>query len=281
MRIIQSFAEFEEGGLYNKDNKKGYLNFYSFLLSYLTLNRYYGHVTMICNESAYNSFIRYIPYDEIIFLENKNDVKFWNIYKIDALKSIKEDVIHVDSDVFIFGEIFHEFIFTNNWDVMVQDIIPLEYHSHFTNGFVGKNENFLHNNGIISRGLYDGRFTSCGTLGLTARSKEKYFEAVDKLYPAMKSKELVAGNSLILEELTLYLVSLMNKFRVLQVLSRDSMTNLGPQQAGNQNKYTHMWFSSKFDKRNVELIKRKIRIEFPHYRKLIDKYEMELVENKI
>ena len=277
MRIIQSFAKFEKGSPYDLKNKNSHLNFYSFLLSYLTLNKYYGHITMFCNQEAYNSFIKYIPYDEIVLKENENDVSFWNIYKIDALKSVKEDVIHVDSDVFIFGELFHEFMFTDNWDVLVQDIIPLEYHNHFTNGFVGKNAEFLARNGIISKGLYDGRFTSCGALGLKTRSKEKYFEAVDKIYAGIKSDSLVAGNSLILEELTLYLVSLMNNFRTYQILPRVSMSEVGPQQSGNANKYTHMWFGTKFNERNVDLIKRKIRTEFPHYRKLIDKYEMELV----
>ena len=45
MKIIQSYAQFEEGSprAYG-DKEKNLLGFYSFLLSYLTLNKYYGKI---------------------------------------------------------------------------------------------------------------------------------------------------------------------------------------------------------------------------------------------
>ena len=65
MRIIQSHAEFEEGSPHYGAEKKASLNFYSFILSYLTLKKYYGHVTMYCNERAEKLLIKYIPYDSV------------------------------------------------------------------------------------------------------------------------------------------------------------------------------------------------------------------------
>lgn len=55
MKIIQSFAEFEEGTPHLDDENvdKKSLNFYSFLLSYLTINKYHGSVTMYCNQKQW------------------------------------------------------------------------------------------------------------------------------------------------------------------------------------------------------------------------------------
>ena len=65
MKIIQTFAIFDEVSPYltNKRNfEYVYLNFYSFILSYITIKKIYGPITMICNQEAYDAFIKYIPY---------------------------------------------------------------------------------------------------------------------------------------------------------------------------------------------------------------------------
>jgi len=69
------------------------LNFYSFLLSYLTLKKYHGSVTMYTNQSAHRSLIKHIPYDNIVLMENKNKFDFWNKYKLDAMEKVNGDVI--------------------------------------------------------------------------------------------------------------------------------------------------------------------------------------------
>jgi len=280
MKIIQSFAKFEEGSPYDKKNKNAHLNFYSFLLSYLTLNKYYGHVTMICNQEAYDGFIKYIPYDEIIFLENKYDFIFWSAYKLDAIRLIDDDIIHVDTDVFIFDDLFRPFI-DGDYDIIVQDII--KWHDGTLKEYVNKNADFLRDSQIINANKYDNGFVSCGVLGLKNRVKNRYYDAVDKTYHAMKDG-LIRDTTdkwyaMILEELTLYFVLSNNRYKTYNILSPELIKEIGTQYVGDLSKYTHMWFSSKFEERNVELIKRKIRIEFPYYRSLIDKYDMEMVNN--
>jgi hypothetical protein len=276
MKIIQSFAQYKEGSPYKKNSNLN-LNFYSFLLSYLTLNKYYGHVTMICNEEAYKNFIKYIPYDEIIFMENKYDFDFWSAYKIDALRLIKDDVIHVDTDVFIFDDHFSPFIF-DNYDIIVQDITN-------NNGtgidYVKYNAEFLNNSEIVNASMYDSGFASGGVLGLKNKVKDSYYEAVDKTYYAMKNNEIKNIEKrwypMILEELTLYLVILNNKYSVYSILSSETIKEFGTQATGNVSKYAHIWFANKFNAHNIDLMKRKIRNEFPYYRQLIDKFETEVI----
>jgi len=277
MKIIQSFAKFEKGSPYDNKNKNAHLNFYSFLLSYLTLNKYYGHVTMICNESALDSFIKYIPYDEIILLENKYDFVYWSAYKTEAIRQIDDDFIHVDTDVFIFDDIFRPFI-DGNYDIILQN---LSNNNGTAIDYVKHNINFLKNSGIIGGNGYDGGFASCGVLGLKNKVKENYYDAVDKTYDAMKNGTIKnvdeVWHAMILEELTLYFVLHNYGYSVYNILKSELIGDFSTQEIGSFSNFTHMWFANKFNQRNVDLIKRKIRTEFPHYRKLIDKYEMELV----
>jgi hypothetical protein len=276
MKIIQSFAQFKEGSPYS--NKNVFLNFYSFYLSYLTLNKYYGNVTMICNEEAYNSFIKYIPYDEIIIKENKNDINFWNAYKIDAMKIIDDDIIHVDSDVFIFDDLFSEFINNDYWDIMVQDITPAKDSYIVMGDFVKDNEKFLSENDIIYLNEYDNRFTSCGTFGIKKRVRDIYFNAVDKLHTGIKNGVVTGKNlSILMEELTAYLVSIHYNLKLYDILTHELIVKYNKSRAGDIKKYTHLWFGYKFTDRNITLMKNKVRQEFPHNYSLIDKYEMEVL----
>jgi len=283
MKIVQSFAQFDEGSIYSK-NKNTYLNFYSFLLSYLTLNKYCGQVTMVCNEEAYNSFIKYIPYDEIIFMENKNDIDFWSIYKIDAMKLFSDDLIHVDSDVFIFDDLFREFI-DGSYDILVQDILP-HYQNPVDINFVHDNKEFLIDNNIFSNpDSYDGRFTSCGTFGIKNNVKSIYYTAFDKIYEATKKGELKNIDksrlpTIILEELLLYLVAVNNKFKIFEILPHDIIVAngySGNNVAANMKKYTHMWFDSRFKSNNIDLMKNKIKKEFSQNYYLVDKFEKEVL----
>lgn len=282
MKIIQSFAKFDEGSPYS-NNKKAYLNFYTFLLSYLTLNKYYGHVTMICNQSAYDDIIKYIPYDDIIIAENKNSFHFWSAYKLDAIKLIDDDIIHVDSDVFIFDNIFDEFILSKKYDIIVQDLIKWKDNSLMN--FITGNSEFLIDNDIINPEIYDGRFTSCGVLGMKKGIKEVYINAVDKTYDAMKNKKLknllLHQEAMILEELTLYLIPLEHKYNIYDILSTNLPYEIDNIKAGNLKKYSHMWFGSKFDDKYVNLIIRKIRTEFSRHGFRINKYEADLIKQGI
>jgi len=186
MKIIQSFAQFNEGSHYLKnryDENYILLSFYSFLLSYLTLKKYYGSVTMYCNQKAYDNIIKYIPYNNIVIIENESSFEFWSYYKIQIMKQMSENFIHVDSDVFIFDDLFRPFINSSKNDVIIQNLIPEDrnYASHFVND----NKDFLNKNNILNYEKYNGRCFSCGVLGITKNIQKDYIEICEKLKKGM------------------------------------------------------------------------------------------------
>ena len=282
MKIIQSFAEFENGNFYldirkSEWNNK-YMNFYSFLLSYLTIKKYHGNVTIYCNQKAHDSFIKYIPYDEIKIVENTNDFNFWSYYKVDIMKRMRNDFIHVDSDVFIFDKLFTPF-FTNKCDIIVQDKISLD-------GSALKNSvpvilKYLKDENLIDVSKYDGKFLSCGTVGITNKVKKEYITICEALKNAYLKKKIILDKqfaSIMIEEFPLYLVALSNNFRVHEILPHDEILKHGAIKVGNDHKYTHMWFGSKFNPQYIETMKLKTKKEFPLYSDLIDQYELEVMD---
>ncbi len=280
MRIIQSYAQFNEGSPYIKNNGLGegviYLNFYTFLLSHLTLKKYYGHVTMYCNESAYNTFIKFIPYDNIIIRNNDNDIEFWNKYKVDVIAQQNEDFIHVDSDVFIFDDVFRPFCDSTKYDIIVQDVLSPDL--NFVKNFIHKNSLWLLNNGVFNSNIYDDRCFSCGTLGLRKEHIEKYVKMGNLIYDGFKNNQLYSDSwpkGMILEELVLYMASLENNLKHYDIIPYNEIMNVnnGVRSLGLKYKYTHMWFSSKFVKSNIDLIKNKIKAEFGGYYKIVEKYD--------
>jgi len=284
MKIIQSFAEFEEGNYYlslgGEEIMRKCLNFYSFLLSYLTLQKYYGKVTMFCNQKAHDSFIKYIPYNDVKILENPNDFKFWSYYKVDAMRTMKEKFIHVDSDVFIFDDLYAPFIKTRKYDVIVQDTIPARINASID--FVKNNKEFLLENNIIDYNQYDGRCFSCGTLGITPKHLPEYIRLCDVLKEGYLNKKLVevVPLGMILEELSLYLFTLNKKLRIYEVLPHDEVLEHGVEKVGDLRKYTHMWFGNKFKPQIIKAIKLKIEKEFPDSYHLIEKYERDVLNKE-
>lgn len=280
MKIIQSFALFDEGNPrlhYDINKNKELLNFYSFLLSYLTLNKYYGKVTMYCNEKAQNSLIKYIPYDEVKIVENRNSMKFWSYYKVDIMKRMRQDFIHVDSDVFIFDDLFSEFINNENLDIIIQNIIPEE--SNYVNKYVDMFREFIIENDIINPEKYDGRCHSCGTIGMRIKHKKGYIELCEKM-----RKGFIDGDTkdvwfigMASEELAMYLFSINNNLNVHEILPYVDIVKYGEKGAGNYHDYTHMYLDSKFQPKYVKLIRRKIIKEFPEHTITIQKYEDEIM----
>lgn len=280
MKIIQSYAHFDEGSPYlsRTDNNKKLLNFYSFLLSYLTLKKYYGYVTMYCDKKGFNTLVKYIPYDNVIIKENNNSFKFWSYYKVDVIKEMKEDFIHVDSDVFIFDDLFAPFIFSNEYDVIVQDKIPKEL--NISNTYVTSYRKYLINNNIFNPNLYDGKCFSCGTLGVKMGSKNKYVLIADEIKNGFVENKtnIVEYVGMICEELALYLTALKHNLRVYEILDHDDIINLGHAKAGNLKKYTHMYLSTKYNVEYVKLIKNKIYKEFPEHIKTVERYELDVIK---
>jgi len=276
MKIIQSFAEYDEGSSYlnnSVDRNKIYLSFYSFLLSFLTLKKFYGHVTMFCNQKAYESMIKYIPYDEIKIIENKNKFNCWNLYKVDSIAQTDDDVIHVDSDVFVFDDVFNKFYHENSFDVIVQDILPKEH--NFISDFTSSNKEFLIKNSIINPDIYDGRCTSCGTVGIRNEYRSEYIEMVKKMTYGYENNQLINANviSMILEELTFYYLILKKNLKVFDVLPYDEILRHGNNFVANNKKYTHLWFNTKYELKYVNLVKEKIKKMFPEHYSLVEYYE--------
>jgi hypothetical protein len=219
MRIIQSFAKLNiEANQYVGNKLNGgelYLNLYSFLLSYLTLKKWYGHVTMYCNQHAYDTIIKHIPYDDVVILENEyNNIKFWSHYKVQVMNQMKENFIHVDSDVFIFKDILRPFL-DGYFDGIVQDKIPAEV--NFTRGFIDHNIDKLPKN-------FDRRCYSCGVVGMTMPVLEKYRAMNEYLFDGIRherfkgQKEYESLYFGIVEELGFYITCFENKFKIHEIL---------------------------------------------------------------
>jgi len=231
----------------------------------LTLKKYYGAVTVYCNQKAYDTCIKYIPYNEVIIKENSHSQVYWNLYKVDCISEMKESFIHVDSDVFLFKDSFRPYIdHLNMYDIIVQHAIPPQI--NFTKNFIELNRTELLNLKLINE-HYDNRCFSCGVIGMNPNVVPQYIDDVKKLYSAIESNIFVGEfhwyKSMICEELAFYLTALRIGYRWFSVLPYEDIVNLGEKGAGAPNKYTHMWFDTKFVKRNIELIKNKIKMDFP------------------
>ena len=283
MKIIQSFAQFDEGSFYLKHDKNGldklYLNFYSFLLSVLTLQKYYGGVTMYCNQKAHDSFIKYLPYNEVKIHENQNSFTFWNYYKVDAMRRQTGKFIHVDSDVFIFNDLFSDFINGRKYDIIVQDTIKPEWNPFKTAVPVVKD--FLKRNNIMNPEDFDGKCFSCGTVGMTTKVKNEYMVLCDLFRDEYNSKKFKVHSdiiSMISEELSLYLLAVKNSLRAYEVLPFEEVALHGSAKVGNMRKYTHMWFGTKFEPQYIKAMRHKIIKDFPEYEKLVLQYESEVLD---
>ena len=280
MKIIQSFAQFDDGAPRSYgDEEKNLLNFYSFLLSYLTINKYYGSVTMYCNKKAEETLIKYVPYDEVKIVENKNTTNFWSYYKVDIMKRMRQDFIHVDSDVFIFDDLFSEFINDKKYDLLIQNQIPKKL--NYVVSYVEQFKDFVIENDIIQPEKYDGKCLSCGTLGMRIAHKSDYIkvcEAIKKEFIKRKTEDrwFVGMAS---EELALYLYSLKKDLKFHEILPYDDVLKHTEQKAGNYHNYTHMYLDSKFQPKYVKLIRNKIIKDFPEQIKYVQQYEDKVMKN--
>jgi len=277
MKIIQSFAQFEEGSPYILQQNKPdyiYLSFYSFLLSYISVTKTYGEFTMFCNHSAYNSMLRFIPYDCINIMENDNDFLMWSKYKLDVMRTIGDDFIHLDPDVSLFKKVLDPFI-NGECDVLVQDIVPHKW--NVGKEFVFNSIPFFRETKILMK-PYDGRAMSCGTVGITKEVQEYYFAGIDVLYEAMVKfgVEKIDYRGLILEEQLLYLLALENDFKVNTIvpheLMRDDIFELGLTHG-----YLHIWMGIKFVRKVIDLIRKEIFFGYPHYFDYVLKYERDVL----
>ena len=286
MKIIQSFAQFDEGSYYlrhdKKNSEKTHLNFYSMLLSVLTLQKYYGEVTMYCNKKAHDSLIKYLPYKEIKIVENTNSFIFWNYYKIDIIRKQTAKFIHVDPDVFIFDDLFSKFINGRTHDIIIQDVIP-DYVNPVTKEMPALRE-YLKKSKIMNPEICDGKAFSNGVVGMNVKTKNEYVKLADDLNQAFRDGELKVHEdliSMISEEVALYLLAMKDGLKYLEILPYDDILKNGSRQTANEKKYTHMWGDSKFNPQYIEIMKLKIKKEFPLYGELIDRFESEVLNKTV
>lgn len=264
MEIIQSYSQFDNDNHYIGNKLNGtekYLNFYTFLLSFLTLKKYYKSITMYCNRLAYDTFIKYIPYNKIVIIENKNTIEWWSAYKLDIISNMKDPFIHVDSDVFIFDDIFKPFI-NNDYDIIIQNSFDID---------IVDKEKWINNICPIEK--FNNKSFLCGVVGFKdIKIKDKYIEDTKIVKNLINENIVIGDRGFILEEFTLYLTSINNNLKYYEILPYDDIKK-SIHKSGDNNKYTHMWFASKYMKSNIDLIKNKIKKEFSDYYELVEKYD--------
>lgn len=287
MDIIQSHAIYDYGSIYS-ENDSQCLNFYSFLLSYLTLNKYYGKVTMYCNEIGYDTLLKYIPYDEFIFFDKNyyNEKMFWNKTKLDAIKKHNKPLIHVDSDVFIFNDLFSEFIDNDKYDVMEQNLCSKTLNDRISNPFMELNINIFRDYGILKNFKYDGRSASTGVLGIkNLNFFDKYMENINIIYELIiegkfNTDGVAFYHSHVMEEVNFYLTYREDNYNCYDILPTKLVDKFGESIVGDKIGYTHMWFGNKFVEEFINLMKSKIKKDFPDKYFYVEKYEKDVISKK-
>lgn len=288
--IIQSFAYYDEGNpyLYRHDEKLSktkaeYIkNFYSFLLSYATIKKYAGPVTMVCNKKAYDTLLKYIPYDNFYILENKRNFNYWSIYKVDAMMEIKGDVLHVDPDIMIFDRLFDSFL-NGEVETILQNKMPPQ--KNFLDEFVIRYEDFLIKNNILDLNKYDKASACTAVFGLKEKHKDIYYKTVELIYDEMNKGEMHARldyhNPIVVEELMWYLLSLKLKLKTKYVLPPHLTKQFDEREVGDMVKYTHLWLGTRFQDSVLDLVKNKIMKEFPEYLIYMKKFENIMLKEEI
>lgn len=290
VKIIQSFAHYEEGNSYLSRRDKNPLksketyhkNFYTFLLSYLTIKKYAGSVTMVCNKKAYDTLLKYIPYDDFVILENKRTFDYWNLYKVDAMMHIDGDVLHVDPDVMIFDNLFDSFLYDENVDTIVQHkALP---HKNFLDEFVIRYRDFLIENDILDLRRYDRCGICSAVFGLREKHKKFYYEKMNLIHDKMVDGEMSSfykhHNPIVAEEFLWYLVITKLKLNAEYVLPYELMKKYGgdERKIGDIVKYTHLWLGTRFNDDVLKLVKNKLKNDFPEYVKYVTEYEKNIQE---
>lgn len=286
MKIIQSYAKHEFGSPYTLNpTHSTYLNFYAFLLSYITLKKLYGSVTIYTNKLGYDDLIKHIPYDEVKFLESNNNIEYWSYYKVNAIEQMNEDFIHVDTDVFLFNDLFRNFINSDS-QVLVQDIFGVMRNKYMANDFVENNYSILRKFGLINdRANYKFAY-SCGVIGLKADVINKYLQTSKQIKALIDNSVLNCNpnfKACVSEEVALYIASMKHNLKVDSVLpyAETSKNEKNLNIVANKYGYTHLWFNNKFKTKNIELIKNKIKRDYSEYYHYIDSYEQHLKNNNI
>lgn len=279
MKIVQSFILHEKNIPYSfKNGDNVILNFYSFLLSFITLKQKYDNVIAVVNKCAYDLFMKYIPYDEFIFVDDYpiDYKKYWSLVKVNILKEIEAPLIHVDGDVMIFNELFSDFIYDNNYDIIVQNIECKEFDTHYLK-YDKLLEKILMIKNIFKENVKDINPLNCGVIGFKSDVvKNKFIVKVNQIYNVVNGsffeKYLDNQFPIYLEQHTLGVIVSELELKPYAILNTDNEKRT-LMDIGNDIGYTHLWLDRKYNPDIIKKIKQKILVDYNDYYYSVSDFE--------
>lgn len=297
MNIIQSYFQLEKNTSSHRVNKDNYLlNFYSLLLSYLTINKFYGGVTMYCNQFAYDEMVKYIPYTKIIknefsYITPKNYSSEWGLYKFNIFQQQKKPFIHIDCDVFFFRDILSDYIKSRNYDGIVQSI-DVDNISRIYDVFYLTNKTALTKYGFINPHFAASSYDKYNVV-LGYNNGVVGFKNMDFLgkyiYQAKLMNDFInkkifynaKHQTIIFEQFNLFY--LVNKYNInmYELLPREDVIKLGYNETGNKYGYTHLLSGNKYVKEFIMLVRDRIFKDYPKYKDVVREFEKKLLEKDI
>ena len=290
MKIIQSFYQIDNKTCYNigGNNDNYLLNYYSMLLSYITIKEKYGEVAMYCNKLAYDKMLKYIPYDKIVLDETSivdasNYRQEWGMLKFNVFSQQNEPFIHIDTDVFLFNDVLSGYINKGKYDGIVQSIELDKRYGVYDSFYHANQENLIKydfiNDNLMKRSI-DKYLTvigyNNGVVGFNnLKFLEEYIESAKKLNDLIIAGVFVnvKNQTMIFEQFLLYILSQKNGYKIFEVLPEDDIINIGFNETGNKHGYTHLLSGNKYVKNFILLIRNKIIQNYPNYIKHIDEFE--------
>lgn len=268
MKIIQSYIKID-------DTLNHQEIFYSYLFSYILLKKLYGNVSCICNKLAYNSFLKYIPYDEFLFIEPPNIPnikKFWSISKINAYKNIEPPFIHIDGDVMMFEDHLSN-LYSSKYDIIYQS-------TELFNGlFVNEKYHKIHCILNKNKLLLDKKFNHSANTGVIGffdnKIKNQYIEKFFNVYNVINNHHDLLDDFFptFMEEYVLYDFIQDKKLKSVELFNTKIIHKNAKKIFNNNIGYAHFWGSVKYRPNIIGGIKYIINKEYPEYVDNITKFE--------
>lgn len=298
MKIIQSFYQMGSNisNYRNSKNDNYLLNYYSLLLSYITLKKLYGKVTIYCNNLAYDLMLKYIPYDKIIsneinFINNKNYNDEWGLLKFYVFEQQKEPFIHIDGDVFIFNDLLTKYSNDNKYDAIAQSV-DFNLKTRIYDKFYLKNKDKLYSHGLIDKNLSENSFNinnaslgyNNGVVGFkNMEFLKQYISNAHKMNNLMRKGELNENRyqTIMFEQFNFFHLALMKNYNVYTILPQDEYLRLGPNEIGNKYGYTHLLAGNKYVGNFIMFIRDKIIRDYPEYFNYMIDFEKTIKDKKI
>lgn len=292
MNIIQSFYQIENKTCYNVGNSNAntyLINFYSLLLSYITINKLYGKVTMYCNDFAYDKMLKYIPYDDIVKedysnITSNNYGKEWGLLKFNIFDKQTKPFIHIDGDVFLFKDLLSNYIDNNDYYDGIVQSIDIDDKFNMYNNFYSLNKNKLFELGFTTETLMNishNKYNSFigynnGVIGFNNLDfMKKYLESGIKMNTLINKGVFVGAKhqTMMFEQFSLYLLSQMSGKKMYEVLPSYDILSIGYNESGDKYGYTHMLSGNKYVGNFVILIRNKIIKDYPQYVECVENFE--------